>query len=591
MKILSFIPHAGLWKLKFPRSVILESLKKNGHEIHEIRCREALNNYCLVMMSKVPHKNLNLFSSREKKEICNDCMNKSDILSKEFKFINIDIEKITNEQDKIINFELSKINKKNYLNYNYNSINIGKFCMSEMILMTKKKSLNLSKNEWDDYLCNVRNSIITIDFLEKLFQKKKYDLIITNNGFYSYMKAAQEVAKKYKIKNLDINNNRNFHKQMNSFLISEKNDVIAYKEILSKWNDLKKFPLDHDQMRSTTKHMNLLISGGSNNEFVENDQLGMKNLNIRNFFEIEKEKKIILVCTSSEDEILSYQFMSEKVSEENILFETQIDWIKSIIEYAKNNQDLHFIIRIHPREYKNYSHSLSSEMYYELLELLKNVPKNISINLPKQKISIYEIAKDIDLVLNSWSSVGKDLALIGLPVITYGKKNLFYPIDLNIPLISNKIDDYFKLIRKSINVGWDYKRIIKAYRWCHLEFDYTSLNLEDSININNLKKQKKKLIFKIIDFFKRLLNKNFYLTNEISNRAKILREEKVLNSLIVNNESIFSIKKTKNYFTADEDEELKYIKIELKELIDLLCKNKDSRFGFVSKIKNFVEKQ
>ena len=99
-----------------------------------------------------------------------------------------------------------------------------------------------------------------------------------------------------------------------------------------------------------------------------------------------------------------------------------VNLLNSFIEYAKNNQDLHFIIRIHPREYKNYSHSLSSEMYYELLELLKNVPKNISLNLPKQKISIYEIAKDVDLVLNSWSSVGKDLALIGLPVITYGKK-------------------------------------------------------------------------------------------------------------------------------------------------------------------------
>ena len=403
------------------------------------------------------------------------------------------------------------------------------------------------------------------------------------------MKAAQEIAKKYKIKNLDINNSRNFYKQMNSFLITKRNDVVAYKEILSKWNDLKKFPLNHDQMRSTTKHMNLLISGGSNNEFVENDRLGMKNFNIRNFFEIEKEKKIILVCTSSEDEILSYQFFSESVSDESILFETQIDWIKSIIEYAKNNQDLHFIIRIHPREYKNYSHSFSSEMYYELLELLKNIPKNISINLPKQKISIYEIIKDVDLVLNSWSSVGKDLALMGLPVITYGKKNLFYPIDLNIPLISNKIDDYFKLIRKSISIGWDYKRIIKAYRWSHLEFDYATVSLEDTINTNNLKKQKKKLMSKIIDFFKRLFNKNFHLKNEISNRAKKLREEKFLNSIVVNNESFFSIKKTKNYFTASEDEELKYIKIELKELIDLF-NNKDSRFGLVSKIENFIKK-
>ena len=94
---------------------------------------------------------------------------------------------------------------------------------------------------------------------------------------------------------------------------------------------------------------------------------------------------------------------------------------------------------------------------------------------------------------------------------------------------------------------------------------------------------------KIIDFFKRLFNKNYHLKNEISNRAKKLREEKFLNSIVVNNESFFSIKKTKNYFTASEDEELKYIKIELKELIDLF-NNKDSRFGLVSKIENFIKK-
>ena len=175
MKILSFLPHAGLWKLKFPRSIILESLKKNGHEIHEIKCREALNNYCIVMMSKVPHKNSNLFSSREKKEICSDCINKSDILSKDFKFFDIDIEKVNNNQRENINFEVSKIDKKNFLNYKYNSINIGKYCLSEIILMTKKKSFNFSKNEWDDYLNNIKNSIITIDFFEDLFQKNKYD--------------------------------------------------------------------------------------------------------------------------------------------------------------------------------------------------------------------------------------------------------------------------------------------------------------------------------------------------------------------------------------------------------------------------------
>ena len=135
---------------------------------------------------------------------------------------------------------------------------------------------------------------------------------------------------------------------------------------------------------------------------------------------------------------------------------------------------------------------------------------------------------------------------MGLPVITYGKKNLFYPIDLNIPLISDEIDDYFKLIRQSINIGWDYKRIINAYRWCHLEFDYSSVNLEDSIYIKNLKKTKKKLMLKINDYLKTLFDKNFHLTKHINKRPKVLQEEKTLNSLIVNNESIYSIKKTKD---------------------------------------------
>ena len=149
--------------------------------------------------------------------------------------------------------------------------------------MTKKKSFNFSKNEWDDYLNNIKNSIITIDFFEDLFQKNKYDVILTNNGFYSYMKAAQEVAKKYQIKILDINQNRNFYSQLNSFLISKNNDVVAYKEMISQWDDFKKFPLNHDQMISTTKHIDFLISGNSNNEFINNDSIQHK-FDIRNFF-------------------------------------------------------------------------------------------------------------------------------------------------------------------------------------------------------------------------------------------------------------------------------------------------------------------
>ena len=589
MKILSFMPHSGLWNLKFPRSIILESLKKNGHEIHEIRCREAFNNYCLVMMSQVPHKNSILFSEKEKKNICNDCMHKSNILSKEFKFIDLDINKISKDKVDLINHEISKINQYNFLDYKYKSINIGRYCMSEIILMTKKKSLILNNNEWNDYLHSIKNSIITIDFLDKLFKQDNYDVVLTNNGFYSYMKATKEIAEKYKINVLDINQNRNFQKQFNSFHISKKNDVFAYRTILKKWSELKKLPLNKNQMRSTTNHMNLLISGKTKNEYIDNKR--RLNFDIRKFFKIEKEKKIILVCTSSQDEILSYEFMNERVSERKLLFNTQLEWINSIIEFAKKNNDLHFIIRIHPREDINYSHSKSSEMYEQLLEITKDKPKNISLNLPNQKISIYEVIENVDLVLNSWSSVGKDLALLGLPVITYGIRHLFYPEDLNIPLISNRIDDYFTLIRKSINSGWDHKRIIKAYRWSHLEFDHSTLDIADATGISNLKKTNKKFFLKIVDFLRTLINKDYHLTKHISKRPKFLKEEKFINSVITKNQSIFLMKNQKDYFKTSETEELKFIKNEIKEILNNLYDrnyNDSNGNGLRSKLKSFV---
>jgi hypothetical protein len=230
-------------------------------------------------------------------------------------------------------------------------------------------------------------------------------------------------------------------------------------------------------------------------------------------------------------------------------------------------------------------------MYEQILELVKDIPENISINLPSQKISIFQVVKNVDLVLNSWSSVGKDLALLGVPVITYGIKHLFYPIDLNIPLISDRVDDYFKLVRESIKTGWNYKRIINAYRWCYLEFEYSSVSLEDSVSLQNLKKKKKNMMLKTTDYLKTLFNKNYHLTKHIVNRAKILREEKILNSLVIKNENIFSIKKTKNYFKTNESEELKFVKIELKKLLDKLHKNRNQNieFGLISKLKNFVE--
>jgi len=588
MKILSFSPYYFHWKISYPRSVILESLEKSGHEIEVINCKNAFDKYCWVMMSHVPHKNSSLFTDKEKTNICNQCKHKSNLLEHEFKFKSLNIEKPSKEQEHKIKFEIKKINKKNYKDYFYKEINIGRFCMSEIILMTKKGSFNLNNKEWEDYTFNIRNSIITIDYLDTLFHEKKYDLLIINNGFQSQMKSAFEIAKKFEIKTLDINNGRNFDKALNSFIFSFGNDITAYQNIIKNWDNLRKFPLAEKQMLSTTAHYNNLISESSNYTYIKSKK-SKEDLDLRALFNIKEDKKIILICTSSEDEVNSYDCMDMQMSEEKLLFETQMEWIKKIIEFAKQKQHIQFVIRVHPREYKNFTHSFVSEVYNEISEILEKITDNVSINSPDQKLSIFDIIEEVDLVLNSWSSVGKDLSLLGLPVISYGVKNLIYPSNINIPLQSNKIEDYFKLVEESLNLGWDYKRIIETYRWNYLEFDYATLKIDDSVKIKNNVKKKKKIFPKIFDYIKYLLNNDYHSTKHLANRPSILNEREILNRLLF--DDIFDIKDPKDYYTGNIKDELQSIKNEMRKIFYNLYKDKkklSKKNTLRSKLEEFI---
>ena len=67
--------------------------------------------------------------------------------------------------------------------------------------------------------------------------------------------------------------------------------MFAYQTMLKKWSELKKLPLNKNQMRSTTNHMNLLISGKTKNEYIDNKR--RLNFDIRKFLKLKKKKKYI----------------------------------------------------------------------------------------------------------------------------------------------------------------------------------------------------------------------------------------------------------------------------------------------------------
>ena len=59
----------------------------------------------------------------------------------------------------------------------------------------------------------------------------------------------------------------------------------------------------------------------------------------------------------------------------------------------------------------------------KLLKSLKKLPSNVVINTSKDNMSVYNIL-ETDINLNSWSSVGLESSILGIPTFSFNR--LFY---------------------------------------------------------------------------------------------------------------------------------------------------------------------
>jgi hypothetical protein len=100
--------------------------------------------------------------------------------------------------------------------------------------------------------------------------------------------------------------------------------------------------------------------------------------------------------------------------------------------------------------------------------MLKMKPDNCYVNWPDQNLSLYDLVKDVDVVLNAWSSAGKELTLLGLPVVEWAPDVLLYPPDAR--YVAYRASEYETCVDRALADGWRADRVRRMYRWCALEY-------------------------------------------------------------------------------------------------------------------------
>jgi len=525
LKILAFAPFSAIWVHAFPEALVLESLKQSGHEIVYLTCGRTFSQLCVSMGAYGVGIDA---TPEEKKRICDLCDRQKELIREKFGFGGYDLSQTFTPADHAwVDDVCAQTTADNLMGLVIDGIGVGKCALSHFLINQKKITLDFNAAEWARLQVELRNVLYAFVGCRRAIEKEKPDRVLVYVAAYSVNLVCCELAAARGIPHYYLAAAGNLSDRLQRLVVAKGHSMNFQKNNISHWPKLKHLPCSPDSLRYVTDHFQQLFRG--KNPFVYSAPISNSKGDLRVHFGIRAEQKVLSAVLSSYDEIYASQIVGLWPSDFVSIFPTQVEWLQAIIEYVAARPDLFMIVRVHPRELPNRRDSVSSESAKKLAEVLSTLPDNIKVNWPAEGISLYEIANITDVCLNAWSSAGKELTLLGIPVVTYAPDLLVYPPELN--YCSDTRQGYFEQVERALETGWNEENIRAAYRWYALEYEKAMVDLSESYTASE--NNDLGLPARVVNRVRRTFNPLFKQIEDCDTRAPRLTAGPLINQLFV----------------------------------------------------------
>ena len=474
MKVLVFAPHAAIWIHAFPEALIAESLKQAGHELIYVTCGTLFKDYCVPMSASGVRYDA---TTTEKKSVCDRCRRNVNSLRSEFGFSGRDLtSELSAEDHADVQVLLDQVNRENFKTIEMEGLRIGQFALYQFLILRKRIGLDFSDEEWAEYFLHFKATALAVAGLRHVFFREKPDRVLFYNGLYSVNTACRALATKFGALSYFLHAGGSLANRLQTLMIGRDQTFRFYPSLLSHWPQYRDKPVGRESMRPATDHFIESLRGRS--------ALAYSAVKSRDVFDVRKRfgiggtQRVLVATMGSYDEEFAAEAVGARVHVTVPLFATQADWVRHLLVYVSTRPELFLIVRVHPREMPNRRERTKSEHAGLLESLLVNLPANAVVNWPTDNVSLYDLAEEAEVFLNSWSSVGKEMSMLGRPVVTYAREIIFYPRELNYTAASASA--YFEAIERALADGWSVDRIRLTYRWLAIEYGIGLVNIGDS---------------------------------------------------------------------------------------------------------------
>ena len=527
MKVLIFAPHSQLWKHAFPEALVAEALSQEQHDVVYITCGEALRDHCIPMIAaQIDHD----APESVKNALCKDCHRNASILRKEFGFRGYDLQSVLSPGDRSqIQAIVDTATPENLGDVVLDGIRVGRLALYQVLLRFKLLAVdNFSVDQWNEYLAQLKTTVTTVVAMKSILNREQPERILLYNGLYSVNAACRKLADSLGIPVYFLHAGYGLSNRLQTLLVARDHTLHFQRALLTSWIGRRNIPALPQLIEAVANNFLEILNGRSHYSYSAARDTGRTT--IRDTFQIPDAPKIVVALLSSYDECIAAEVAEGYPDAPAPIFSDQIEWVARLIEFFRLHDNLFLIIRVHPREFPNRRDGRLSKHAQLLKRAFEDLPPNVVINWPTDKISLYDLVDETSLFLNTLSSAATEMTMLGLPVLTYDNKFVAEPVSTNYK--GSIIHDYFAEMESLIASGWSAENIRRGFRWRAMELVLSSIDISESYRARDDIPWKADLPASVIRKLGSIVAPGLLRTRDCRNRAPTLNARSLINRLV-----------------------------------------------------------
>jgi hypothetical protein len=469
-KIALFSPFALVWQHALPASVIARTLGSSDNPVDLITCNGALSAACIVFRSR----NLDpLANPSGARRLCRQCKRVSrQRITREFNHLQLDRFIRPAERHELEAF-CNLIVAGPVTDDSFRGHPIGRFALYTHTIGHRAETTDVKAEHLEAFRAEVRSVGLALLAGEVYATENSPEIVLVSDLFYGANRGFISGVKNKlpDVRAVGIYDSPNQAIPFTTFQWAEDVQSTPFAAAKAAWPLVIHPHASPSGIEAIGKYLTTSIAGTRFRSFSGATEMQSTSLRTE-VLGVDANETIALVALSSEDEALAAR-ESGGVSYLPAPYATQLEWLKDIARIAETEPDTRFVIRPHPRFW-------TDERNTQRLALEKLAPSlshNVSLLPPERYASLYGLINEADIVLTSWSTVGIEARLLGVPTLAYGQQQQAAPPSV-LPAPDTK-EAYEENLRTLLRHGsWSLDIAIDMFRWIDFAWHQSTLDLQ-----------------------------------------------------------------------------------------------------------------